>query len=130
MNDDALARVILIVDDHAEMCLALRDLLNAKFPQFATAEALTGRAAMEQVRALRPQLILMDIHLPDASGLELTRRAKALLPHTSVIVLSSADGLAYQEHAQAAGALGFVAKDKIVEDLLPLAAHALRLAAL
>ena len=72
-------------------------------------------------------MVLMDVNLPDANGIELTARIKALRPATEVIMVTNLGGSAYVERAHAAGAFGYVRKDKIYTDLLPFLTRALDL---
>ena len=73
-------------------------------------------------------LILMDIHLPDANGLELTPQIRALQPAVQIIVVTQSDSAAHRDRAAAVGAVGYVVKDKLFTELMPLVAQALRTA--
>ncbi|HEU0201310.1 MAG TPA: response regulator transcription factor [Burkholderiaceae bacterium] len=118
-------RGILIVDDQDLMRQTLREFLQRAYPDRHIAVAGDGALALELARALRPRLVVMDIHLPDADGIELTAHIRRTLPEVAVVVMSQHDGSAFREKAQAAGALGFIAKERIHADLLPLAARVL-----
>ncbi|MBI2514100.1 MAG: response regulator transcription factor [Opitutae bacterium] len=104
---------------------ALADAIDAA--QLAiVAEAATSAAAIVAARELRPDVVLLDLRLPDASGVQTCRTIRAELPRTRVVVLTSAidDHLAYE--TVAAGAHGFLTKDIDPERLLEAirAAHA------
>jgi len=132
MSGDPMAKrrgagkaAILIVDDHEAMRAVLRQFVQQVFPRCAVHEAADGAQALEQSVALRPHLVLMDIRLPDANGIELTARIRSMLPDTEVIVVSCLDGPPYVERALAAGACAFVAKDRLHRELLPAMKSAL-----
>ena len=116
---------VLIVDDQAHMRAVLRDLIQAKFPGYAVADTGNGRQGLKLVQELRPRLVLMDVGLPDANGIVLTARITALLPGTRVIIVCDYAGQAYVDRAHAAGAFGFVTKEKIHTELPQLIALAL-----
>jgi len=82
----------------------------SKFPSIVLGEAADGAEAMEKVESFLPQLIFMDIKLPGQSGLEVTRRLKALHPDIQVVMLTSYDFPEYREAARASGAYGFLSK--------------------
>jgi DNA-binding NarL/FixJ family response regulator len=116
---------MLIVEDQDYMRRALRAFLQLVFPHKMIREAADGMSALALCREHRPKLVLMDIALPDANGIELTAKIKAMLPDTAVIIVSCHSGSAYSERAKAAGAFACVAKDAVYEDLLPAVGAAL-----
>src|SRR5215813_8202772 len=124
-KDKSMDGGVLIVEDQAVMRALLRDFLHSNFPEPGITEAADGNRALQLVREHRPVVVLMDINLPDANGLELTARIKALHPETQVIIVSHLKGAVFVERALASGASGYVIKDKIYADLLPLIASAL-----
>lgn len=115
--------VVLIVEDNEAFSKALREFLALRFPQFEVHEARTGGRALEKFTRLQPRLILMDIHLPDMNGMEITRRIKAQAPKTVVIAMSMMADTHVAEKAQSAGAAAFVGKDHLLHDLEPLIAR-------
>jgi DNA-binding NarL/FixJ family response regulator len=119
---------ILIVDDQAHMRAVLRDLIQKKFPGHVVADTASGRQAFKLVQEARPQLVLMDVSLPDGNGILLTGRITSVSPRTRVVIVSEYTEQTYVERALAAGALGFVAKEKIYAELPALVASALGLA--
>lgn len=123
--DPQMAPNILIVEDQPPMRRALRDLVQTAIPGSAVLEAETGEQALALSLAQHPDVVLMDVRLPDANGIELTARIRTLLPGTAVIVVSALTGRRYVEHARAAGAFAFVAKDHVYRDLLRLIESAL-----
>jgi len=116
---------LLIVEDQAFMRALLRDFLQSSITGIDVSEAGDGARARKLAGERRPQVVLLDINLPDVNGLELTAEIKKLLPDTQVIVVTSLTAGAYVEHARAAGAIGFVTKEKIYTDLVPLVVSAL-----
>lgn len=116
------APLVLIVEDSKPFRDALREFLALRFPQFEVHEAHTGASALEKFARLQPQLVLMDIHLPDMNGLEITRRIKARAPYTVVIAMSMLMEAGIAGKVQAAGA-AFISKDHLFRDLEPLLAH-------
>jgi DNA-binding NarL/FixJ family response regulator len=116
---------ILIVDDHGTMRALVRQFLQTAFPDGVIAETASGQGALEFIRMQLPRVVLMDIHLPDANGIDLTAQIKAMLPEVRVIIVSQYDKQTYKERAQAAGACGYVVKENIYADLLPIVARAL-----
>ena len=128
--DEKLAQTcILIVEDHELMLTVLLDFVRQTFPEFAVASAKNGAQALAQVQQLLPTLVLMDVHLPDANGIELISQCRELHPTIRVIVLSHSLGLAYEEHARSAGACGYVVKDQAFSELEPAIRDALGLTA-
>ena len=101
---------VMLVEDDDGFRRSLAGLLMSRFPSILLGEASDGAEAMEKVESFLPQLIFMDIKLPGQSGLEVTRRIKALHPDVKVIMLTSYDFPEYREAARASGAYGFLSK--------------------
>ncbi len=116
---------VLIVDDHSLLRRLMREFLQGPFPGCNFREAADGAGALEACNAYRPQLVLMDIVLPDANGIELTARLKTLYPGIQVIVVSQKSGEDYVQRALAAGALAYICKDHVLTDLVPAVAAAI-----
>jgi len=121
-------KTVLIVEDHAPMRQALGEFSRNAFPDCEFLEAADGVSAMEACNAYRPNLVLMDVCLPDADGIELTARLKTLHPETQVIVVSYSSGEVYVQRALAAGARAYILKDHFVTDLIPAMAAAIGVA--
>ncbi len=119
---------VLIVEDHAPMRAMLRAFLQASFPACAIFEAENGARALEICAMRRPQLVLMDVCLPDANGIELTEHLRVSMPEARVIVISYLSGAIYVDAARAAGAFAYVLKDHLPTDLIPVVTSALRMA--
>ena len=116
---------VLIVDDHLPLRQVMREFLQSAFPACSFREAADGTGALEACHAYPPQLVLMDICLPDANGIELTARLGTLYPGIRVIVVSQKSGEVYVQQALAAGARAYVSKDHILTDLVPAVAAAI-----
>lgn len=110
---------MLIVEDQDFMRRVLRRFLQSAFPDSPLLEADNGSSALALCREHQPRVVLMDIELPDANGIELTAQVRRLLPDTAVIMVSAHTEGVYIERAQAAGAFAYVAKDALHQDLLP-----------
>lgn len=119
---------MLIVEDQDYMRRMLREFLQAAFPDKNILEAGDGRSALALCTERRPGIVLMDIGLPDANGIELTAQIKRMLPDTAVIIVSNQTGNAYTERAKAAGAFAYVNKEAVHDELLPTVTAALDLA--
>jgi DNA-binding NarL/FixJ family response regulator len=114
---------MLIVEDQEVLRRSLRDYLQSQFPQQRILEAGDGATALRLCREHAPRIVLMDVGLPDANGIELTTQIKHMLPDSQIIVITTMSGKTHAEHALAAGACAFVEKNAIDEALLP-ALHA------
>ena len=116
---------VLIVDDHAVVRQGLRTLLELHDEIKVVGEAANGVEAVEQARQLLPDLVLMDLLMPEMDGIEATRRIRALSPATKVIILTSFA----EDHnvfpSIKAGAQGYLLKNVSPPDLVRaiLAAH-------
>lgn len=116
---------MLIVEDQEPMRSALREFLQAAYPQAAISEAADGAGALELCRSRKPRLVLLDLGLPDANGIDLIPRIRALQPDSVIIVVSQHTERAYAERARAAGAFAYVSKGAIYRELLPAIAEGL-----
>jgi DNA-binding NarL/FixJ family response regulator len=111
-------KTILIVDDHALFREGLKAIISRNTAYDVVGE--TGRAdsAIQMARALRPDLVLVDISLPDQSGIELALQLRKSLPRTAIIMVTMHSKVDYIVNAFQAGATGFVTKDSAPERLL------------
>ncbi len=108
----------MLVDDHALMRAGLRMLLETQ-PDFEiVSECDTGNDAIERAQTLRPDVILMDITLPDIPGFDATRAIKRTLPHTHILALTMHESEAYFFQMLNAGASGYVPKKAAPTELL------------
>ncbi len=102
---------ILIADDHELARLGLRTMLIPEPDLEVIGEATTGHEAVALSRQLQPELVLMDIRMPDMDGLAATRAIKEDRPLTSVIIVTLSEDPDYLLEALRAGAAGYVLKD-------------------
>ena len=90
----------LIIEDNPTFRQSLKNLLSSQFPSMAIEEAENGKQGFEKIGEFNPHLVFLDIKLPGASGLEISRRLKADHPDTAVIILTNYDLPEYQEIAR------------------------------
>jgi PAS domain S-box-containing protein len=109
---------ILVVDDHELVRRGICSVLASKPELSVCAEASDGRDAIEKAKTLHPEVIVMDISMPNMNGLEATREIKRFLPDTSVLVVSQHQSPEMVRQAFNAGAQGYVVKSAISKDLL------------
>jgi two-component system invasion response regulator UvrY len=108
----------VIVDDHPVIRRGIRDILTECESVEVVAEASTGAEAMKVVGEAAPDLLLLDVTLPDRSGIELLRDLLALHPKLKVLVLSIHPEEHYAVRALRAGARGYLTKDSAPEELV------------
>jgi len=108
---------VLVVDNHALMCAGLRLLLREMDGIEFVGEAGDGRAAIDAVRRLHPEVALIDLILPRMNGLEAIRRIHALDPAVRIVALSMHSGTEYVGAALRAGACGYLVKDAAPQEL-------------
>ena len=109
---------ILIVDDHQLLRQGLHQLIANVPGLHVIGEANTGASAIEQLRALKPDVILMDVHLQSENGVEVTRQILAEFPSMKVIALSSDGDLQLVINALHAGAAGYILKQNGSDELV------------
>ena len=102
---------ILLVDDHPLLRQGIRKVLEFEPEMKVVGEAGTGEEALKLARNLQPLIIIMDINLPDISGIETTRLIKTELPDTKVLALTIHDNDEYVVQMVRAGATGYILKD-------------------
>ena len=101
---------IVITDDHALVRDGLRSMLEDEPGLEVVGEAANGREALELCRSVKPDLVLMDVRMPEMDGLEATRAIKGELPSTSVLMVTMHENPDYLMEALNAGAAGYVLK--------------------
>jgi len=101
---------VLIADDHTLVRDGIRALLVLAADIEVVGEAATGKEALEQIKELRPDVVLMDLMMPTMSGLDATRRIRREFPETKVLALTQYDDSEYVLPVIEAGARGFITK--------------------
>jgi DNA-binding NarL/FixJ family response regulator len=110
---------IILVDDHVIVRQALRTLLAAERDMKVIAEADDGRAALRLVQELKPQVVIMDISMPNLNGIEATRQILSESPEVKVIALSMHSDSLFVLNMLKAGTKGYLQKDSAsVEELI------------
>jgi DNA-binding NarL/FixJ family response regulator len=103
---------VLIVDDHAGFRSLARRLLVAEGYD-VVGEAEDGASALEAARRLRPQVVLLDIQLPDLDGFEVARRLAEAQLGTATVLISTRDSTAYLRRLEGSPVLGFIPKGEL-----------------
>jgi DNA-binding NarL/FixJ family response regulator len=109
---------ILLADDHAVVRQGFRRILESQPDMEIIGEAGNGREAVELAEKLTPDLIVMDVAMPELNGIEATRRLKDGSPRTRVLALSMHKDAVYVREILRAGAQGYLLKDAIDADLV------------
>jgi len=108
---------IVIADDHPVYCSGLRALIDSQERLHVVGEAGSGAEAIQVCDRLRPDLIIMDVHLPDMSGIEATKIIHSRMPKVSIIVVTMSDDRDIFMSAIRAGAKGYLLKGSSIEDI-------------
>lgn len=109
---------VLLADDHAILRKGVRMLIHTQPDMEVVGEARTGREAIAEARRLKPDIVVMDVSMPELNGIEGTRQICDELTRTKVIALSMHKDSVYVREILRAGARGYVLKDSEDEDLL------------
>jgi len=109
---------ILIVDDHDILRRGLKEILNAKPGWEVCAEAKTGKEAVALAEKLKPQIVVMDISMPDLNGLEAARRIHRALPKTGILFLTMHFSDQLVREVIECGARGYILKSDADRDLV------------
>lgn len=109
---------ILIADDHEPVRRSLRSLVEARPGWNVCGEAADGRAAVEKVRELRPNVVILDVSMPEMSGLDAAQLIRVEVPHCRILIVSQNEPGVMRQEAERVGAYAFIPKSKISEDLV------------
>ncbi len=107
----------LIVEDNDYYRKFLRDIFHKNFPEIEIDEAADGREALQKVDSFFPDLIFMDIRLPDESGLEVTKKIKAIHSGIHIVIPTYYDLPEYQDAAFRYGADHFLVKSSLATNI-------------
>jgi DNA-binding NarL/FixJ family response regulator len=111
---------VVLVDDNHSFRGTLKAILSLQPDIEIIGEATTGREALRQVTELRPDVLVLDIRLPDCDGLEVLRQLREAGDQTRVVVLSLWDNVEYRRTAAERGASAYVVKGAAFTQLLPV----------
>jgi DNA-binding NarL/FixJ family response regulator len=114
----AAAVRVLLVDDDDLMRAGLRAVLSSDERVAVVGEATDGRGAVDRVRTLRPNIVLMDVRMPNLDGISATREVLAVSPEVKVVILTTFEQDDYIFGALSAGASGFLLKRTKPEELI------------
>lgn len=109
---------LMLVDDHDVVRTGLRSFLETNPGLQVVAEAKNGLQALEQAKKTQPDIVLMDITMPDMDGMEATRQLKSLYPECQVLVLTVHNDKQYFMQMLAAGASGYLTKQAAADELV------------
>jgi DNA-binding NarL/FixJ family response regulator len=109
---------LVLVDDQPAVRHSLRMRLSLEADLRVVGEASTGREALSLVQRLAPDVVLMDVAMPDLDGIAATAELRTSSPQSAVVMLSIADDAKTRARARAAGAVAFVEKSGATETLL------------
>ncbi|MGO8947897.1 MAG: response regulator [Ktedonobacterales bacterium] len=109
---------VLLADDHTILRAGLKMMLNAQPDIEAIGEASDGRQAINEAEKLSPDVIIMDITMPECNGIEATRQIKRLLPDIRVLILTMHENEEYLFQTLRAGAAGYMLKEAADTDLI------------
>jgi DNA-binding NarL/FixJ family response regulator len=109
---------VLVVDDHPMMRDGIASTLRAQSDMECVGEAGNGREAIDQFVRLRPDVMLLDLNMPDLNGLEALRVIREQFPDARVVVLTTYNGDVLANRALKAGALGYLLKSSLRTDLV------------
>ncbi|MEO5925716.1 MAG: response regulator transcription factor [Bryobacteraceae bacterium] len=109
---------ILLADDHSVVRHGFRRIIDAQEDMEVVGEVSNGREAVEQATALQPDIIIMDVTMPELNGIEATRRIADSVPRARVLALSMHRDSVYVREILRAGARGYLLKDSSEGDLI------------
>jgi DNA-binding NarL/FixJ family response regulator len=109
---------ILLADDHTILRAGLKMMLNAQSDMEVVGEAQDGNQAVQEAQRLQPDVVLMDITMPEVNGIEATRHIKRMLPDVRILVLTMHEHDEYVFQALRAGASGYMLKEAADTELI------------
>lgn len=124
-NTETKCSRILIVDDHPLICDALSRAINLESDMVVCGQANDTETAYQSVKEHSPDLVMVDLSMPELSGLDLIRRLKSEYPDLPTLVLSIHDQGTHATRAMRAGAKGYIMKKEKIETILQAVRHVL-----
>lgn len=115
---------VVLVDDHELVRAGLRSAFDRTGDFLIAGEARTAAGAAQQVASLRPDVVVLDVNLPDGSGIEVTRELRRRYPGLGIVILTMYSGDKQLFGALEAAASAFVSKDAPAQDVITAARHA------
>ncbi len=109
---------VLIVDDNAKFKKSVKNLLSNEQDIEVIGEAREGKEAILKAKELKPDIVLMDVRMPKMGGIEATRRISQIMPETKIIILTIYDIDEYRNAATNSGAVAFVLKKFMRDNLI------------
>lgn len=109
---------IVIADDHEIFRRGLRSLLESHSNWEVCGEAVNGREAIDRVRELKPDVVVLDVTMPQVNGLEAAREIRRYMPESKVVILSQHEPALMKQSALAAGAGAYVTKSEVSRELM------------
>ncbi len=110
---------VLIVDDNAKFIHLVKKILSKGQNIEVIGEAREGHEAILKAKEFKPDIVLMDVRMPEMGGIEATRRISQIMPETKIIILTIYDMKEYREAAMTAGADDYIIKRLVTEELIP-----------
>jgi DNA-binding NarL/FixJ family response regulator len=109
---------VLIADDHQITSKGISSILQSRKDIVICGEAANGKDAVSETRRLKPDLLILDISLPDSSGLEVATAIRRIVPKVSILLLSAYGGKQLIEEVKRRGFEGFISKNDAAKTLL------------
>ena len=109
---------VFLADDHEMICEGLKGLIQEQADMEVVGEAGSGRAALQQIKKMQPDIVVTDVSMPDMNGAQLTRRLNKEYPHIKVIALTGFEDQNYLRQLLQAGASGYVLKRVAAKELI------------
>ncbi|MDE2221465.1 MAG: response regulator transcription factor [Candidatus Omnitrophica bacterium] len=115
-----MKKKLLIVEDHEDFRLMLKDYIGRQKLSIEVHEASTGEIGLAKASLIKPDIVLMDINLPQANGLKVAQDIMALLPGCHIIFLTMFDVEVFKKAAEKIKSAAFIGKDRVYECLMPV----------
>jgi len=109
---------VFVADDHAIVREGLVNLLSSQPDIRVVGTAIDGRQAVSEVVKLQPEVVVMDIAMPQMNGIEAAREIRERAPQARVVILSMHSSVEHVHHALAAGAYGYVLKQSVAQEII------------